>query len=165
VAALSDVQRLIDENERFAAQFDGSSLSPAPRAGLAIITCMDARIAVEAALGLGLGDAHVIRNAGGFATGDAIRSLVVSQQVLGTRAVLVIAHTRCGLLGADDHELRQRIETSTGVPTDMEFGAFADLEAMVREQVATLRAEPAILDVPVHGLIYDVDTGRLRRIT
>jgi carbonic anhydrase len=130
--------------------------------GLAILTCMDARIDVEDALGIRVGDAHIIRNAGGLATQDAIRSLVVSQQLLGTREIIVIAHTKCGLHGADELALRERIETSTGSTTDMGFGAFSDLEAMVREQVEVLRDEPVLLETEVRGLVYEVETGRLR---
>ena len=125
---------------------------------------MDARIDVEDALGLRVGDAHIIRNAGAFASEDAIRSLVVSQQLLGTREIVVIAHTQCGLHRANEDELRSRIQLSTGSVTDMEFGSFADLDAMVREQVEVLLDEPALLEVPVHGLVYEVETGRLRPV-
>ena len=125
---------------------------------------MDARIDVEDGLGLRVGDAHILRNAGGLATGDAIRSLVVSQQLLGTREIVVIAHTRCGLHGADEAAIRQRVRDSTGTATEMGFGAFDDLDAMVRDQVATLAAEPALLDVPIHGFVYEVETGRLRAV-
>jgi carbonic anhydrase len=125
---------------------------------------MDARIDVEDGLGLRVGDAHIIRNAGGLASADAIRSLVVSQQLLGTREVLVIAHTRCGLHGADETALRRRVRDSTGTATEMHFGTFADLDAMVREQVEILTSEPSLLDVPIHGLVYEVETGRLRPV-
>jgi len=125
---------------------------------------MDARIDVEDGLGLRVGDAHILRNAGGLATRDAIRSLVVSQQLLGTREIVVIAHTKCGLHGVDEAALRRKIEDSTGAATEMGFGAFEDLDATVREQVAILAAEPALLDVPVHGLVYEVETGRLREV-
>lgn len=154
--------RLLEQNERFAEAFDRSALTAAPLTGLAILTCMDARIDVEDALGLRVGDAHIVRNAGALASADAIRSLVVSQQLLGTREIVVIAHTNCGLHAADEAALRQRIEDSTGFATDMGFGAFEDLDAMVREQVEILRDEPSILEVPIHGLVYDVATGRLR---
>jgi carbonic anhydrase len=123
---------------------------------------MDARIDVEDALGMRVGDAHIIRNAGALATEDAIRSLVVSQHVLGTREIVVIAHTRCGLHGADEATIHARIADTTGTETDIELGAFADLEAMVREQVEILRDEPTLLDAPVRGLVYEVETGRLR---
>lgn len=154
--------RLLDQNERFAEAFDRSALTAAPLTGLAILTCMDARIDVEDALGLRVGDAHIIRNAGALASADAIRSLVVSQQLLGTREIAVIAHTNCGLHAADEAALRRRVEDSTGFTTEMGFGAFDDLDAMVREQVEILRDEPSILEVPIHGLVYDVATGRLR---
>ena len=125
---------------------------------------MDARIDVEDGLGLRVGDAHILRNAGGLATPDAIRSLVVSQQLLGTREIVLIAHTKCGLHGADEARIRQRVEDSTGTTTEMGFGAFDDLDAMVREQVAALADEPALLDVPIHGFVYEVETGRLREV-
>src|SRR6185503_4626560 len=110
-------ERILEHNERFVAAFDRSALTAAPLTGMAILTCMDARIDVEDALGLRVGDAHIIRNAGGLASNDAIRSLVVSQQLLGTREITVIAHTRCGLHGADEAALRRQIEDSTGGAT------------------------------------------------
>jgi len=139
-------------------------LTAAPVKRLAILTCMDARIDVEDGLGLRVGDAHILRNAGGLATPDAIRSLVVSQQLLGTREIVVIAHTKCGLHGVDEAALRQRIEDSTGTATEMGFGAFDDIDGMVREQIGILATEPALLDVPIHGLVYEVETGRLREV-
>lgn len=159
-----EFQRILEQNERFVEAFDRSGLTAAPLTGLAILTCMDARIDVEDALGLRVGDAHIIRNAGALASGDAIRSLAVSQQLLGTREVVVIGHTQCGLQDADEDELRSRIAETTGSETEMAFGAFPDLDAMVREQVEILREEPVLLDVPVHGLVYDVATGRLREV-
>jgi carbonic anhydrase len=159
-----EFERILEQNERFVEAFDRSALTAAPLTGLAILTCMDARIDVEDSLGLRVGDAHIIRNAGALASEDAIRSLVVSQQVLGTREIVVIAHTQCGLDGADEDALRARIADTTGFETEMAFGSFPDLEDMVREQVEILRDEPVLLDVPVHGLIYDVETGRLRTV-
>jgi carbonic anhydrase len=159
-----EFERILEQNVRFVEAFDRSALTAAPLTGLAILTCMDARIDVEDALGMRVGDAHIIRNAAGLATDDAIRSLIVSQQLLGTREILVIAHTRCGLLDADEADLRERIELSTGGTTEMGFGSFTDLDAMVREQVAILRDEPTILDVPIRGLVYEVETGRLRQV-
>ena len=139
-------------------------MTAAPLTGLSIVTCMDARIDVEDALGIRVGDAHIIRNAGALATEDVIRSLIVSQQLLGTREIILIAHTKCGLHGADETALRQRVEDSTGASTQMGFGAFDDLEAMVREQVEVLKDEPVLLDTEVRGLIYEVETGRLRPV-
>jgi carbonic anhydrase len=164
VAGNNEFERILEQNERFVEAFDRSALTAAPLTGLAILTCMDARIDVEDALGLRVGDAHIIRNAGALASVDAIRSLVVSQQLLGTREILVIAHTACGLHGADEYDLRERIELSTGSPTAMGFGAFDDLDAMVREQVEILLDEPSLLEVPVRGLVYEVETGRLRPV-
>jgi len=160
----SEYERILEENGRFTEAYDRSTLTAAPLTGIAIVTCMDARIDVEDALGLRVGDAHLIRNAGGFATQDAIRSLVVSQQLLGTREILVIAHTGCGLHGADEAAIRGRVQATTGHATDLVFGAFPDLESMVREQVRVLRSHPALLRIPVRGLIYEVESGRLRKI-
>lgn len=159
-----EFERILEQNERFVEAFDRSALTAAPLTGLAILTCMDARIDVEDALGLRVGDAHIIRNAGGFASADAIRSLIVSQQLLGTREILVIAHSKCGLHDADEADIRERIELSTGTATEMGFGSFTDLDAMVREQVEILRDEPTILEVPIRGMVYEVETGRLRQV-
>ena len=159
-----EFERILEQNERFVEAFDRSALTAAPLTGLAIVTCMDARIDVEDALGLRVGDAHIIRNAGALASEDAIRSLVISQQLLGTREILVIAHTSCGLHGASEDDIREKVELSTGSPTQMGFGSFTDLEAMVREQVEILLDEPALLETPIHGLVYEVETGRLREV-
>lgn len=156
--------RLLAHNERYTGAFDRSLLTAAPRTGLAILTCMDARIDLAGALGIEIGDAHVIRNAAGLASDDAIRSLAVSQQLLGTRAIVIIGHTRCGLEEADEADLRGRIERSTGAATAIAFGSFADLESTVRAQVEILRTHPVLLRVPVHGLIYEVETGRMRPV-
>jgi len=159
-----EFERILGENARYARTFDRSALTAAPVTGVAIVTCMDARIDVEDALGLRVGDAHIIRNAGALATRDVVRSLVVSQQLLGTREIVVIAHTRCGLHRADEQALRDRVAASAGATTDLTFGAFDDLDAMVGEQVRILRDEAALLDTPIHGLVYEVETGKLRRI-
>src|SRR3954471_16871506 len=126
-----EYDRVLAENRRYVEAFDRSALTAAPLSGLAILACMDARLDVEEALGLRTGDAHIIRNAGGLATDDAVRSLVVSQQLLGTNEVLVIGHTGCGLLGADESALRDRLVAATGQSVDLGFGAFDDLEASV----------------------------------
>ena len=159
-----EYERVLAENTRYAAAFDRSALTAAPLRGLAVLTCMDARIDVEDALGLRVGDAHIIRNAGGLAGPDAIRSIVVSQQLLGTREIVVIGHTRCGLHGVDERTLWDKVAASTGVETAIGFGAFTDLDAMVRGQVAILREEPTLLRVPIHGLVYEVETGLLREV-
>src|SRR6266850_2756240 len=130
--------RLMAENERYQEAFDRSALTAAPLSGLAIIACMDARLDVEEALGLRTGDAHIIRNAGGLATDDAIRSLIISQQLLGTDEIVVIGHTGCGLLGADEASLSKRLGASSGRSLDIAFGSFSDLETNIRLQVDRL---------------------------
>jgi carbonic anhydrase len=159
-----EYERLLAENERYVEAFDRSALTASPLTGLAIVACMDARLDVEEALGLRTGDAHIIRNAGAVATEDVVRSLIVSQQFLGTDEVVLIAHTRCGLLGADETALRARLTASTGQPLDLAFGAFDDLEAHVRRQVEVLRDHPWLKPVAVHGLVFDVATGRLHEV-
>ncbi len=158
---VAEYDRLLLENQRYVEAFDRSSLTAAPLSGLAVLSCMDARLDVEEALGLRTGDAHIIRNAGALATGDAIRSLIVSQERLGTTEILVIGHTGCGLEGADEVAIRSSLVNRTGADIDLSFGSFADLEASVRAQVAILRAHPWIRPVPIHGLVFDVATGRL----
>ena len=156
--------RVLAENERYTHVFDRSALTAAPVTGLAIVACMDARLDVEEALGFRTGDAHIIRNAGGIVTDDVIRSLLVSQHLLGTSEILVIAHTQCGLIDADEESLRVRLAEATGVVHDITFGAFSDLEASVRSSLGRLRSHAWLRPVPVHGLIFEVATGRLHEV-
>ena len=159
--------RLMAENERYTEAFDRSALTAAPLSGLAIVACMDARLDVEESLGLRTGDAHIIRNAGGLVTDDVIRSLVVSQQLLGTDAIIVIQHTGCGLHEVDERALRERVAAMAGVTEEdvgIEFGGFTDLAESVRTQVAILREHQLLRRVPVHGLVFDVSTGRLHEV-
>ncbi len=156
--------RILAENERYASQFDRSHLPMPPGRRLAVVACMDARLTVEDVLGLRTGDAHVIRNAGGLATDDAIRSLVISQHLLGTEEVVVVEHTGCGMLTFQDDPVREELTRSTGTDAGLELGAFPDLEANLRAQVERIRTHPWVKDVPVHGLIYEVETGRLREV-
>jgi carbonic anhydrase len=153
--------RILAENRRYVDAFDRSALTAAPLSGVAIIACMDARLDVEEALGLRTGDAHIIRNAGGLATDDAIRSLIVSQERLGTDEVIVIGHTQCGLEDADEDEMRASLAARTGQTLDLAFGSFPDLAASVRAQCERLRTHPWVRPVPIHGLIFEVETGRL----
>jgi carbonic anhydrase len=151
-------------NETYAAGFTKGDLTAPPRRRVAVITCMDARLDPARFLGLEEGDAHVIRNAGGRA-GDAIRSLVISQQLLGTREVVVVHHTDCGMLSFTDQQLRQKLHDELGADTDLEFLPFSNLEQSVRDDVATIRSSPLILqDATVRGFIYDVTTGRLQEV-
>ncbi|HEY3524213.1 MAG TPA: carbonic anhydrase [Candidatus Limnocylindrales bacterium] len=160
----SEYARALAENERYAAQFNRSALPMPPGRKLAVIACMDARLTVEDALGLRTGDAHVIRNAGGLASDDAIRSLVISQELLGTEEVLVIGHTDCGMLTFQDEAVQRDLAERTGADPDLPLGAFSDLERSVREQVDRIRDHPWTKDVPVHGLVFHTESGRLREV-
>ena len=159
-----EYERILAENARYTEAFDGSTLGAAPLSGLAIITCMDGRINVEQALGLRTGDAHIIRNAGGLATDDAIRSVIVSQELLGTDEIIVVGHTFCGLAGADDDAIATRLAARTGRRLDLAFGGFADVEEAVQASVERLRTHPWIRRVPIHGLVFDVKSGRLTEV-
>lgn len=160
----AEYERILAENLRYTESFDRSALTAAPLSGIAVVACMDARLDVEEALGLRTGDAHIIRNAGGLATEDAIRSLIVSQQFLGTDEIVVIGHTGCGLHRADEAALRERMREQTGRSLDIAFGSFEDLDASVRRQVEILRTHPWLKNVPVHGLVFEVETGRIYEV-
>jgi carbonic anhydrase len=163
-APAPQLARALSENDRYAAQFDRSSLPLPPGRKLAVLACMDARLTVEDALGLRTGDAHIIRNAGGLATDDAIRSLVISQHLLGTEEVIVVEHTGCGMLTFEDEPVREQIAETTGETVDLPLRPFANLEANLRAQVERIRSHPWVKDVPVSGLVYEVESGRLRQI-
>jgi carbonic anhydrase len=140
--------------------------TPKPRLRLAVLTCMDARIKLFDVLGLRHGDVHLLRNAGGLATDDALRSLLLSQHALGTREIMVIQHTDCGLHRLRDADLAGRIEATTGHRAAFEFGGFDDLDDSVRQSVARLRSEAALIGPPgsVRGFVYDVRTNELREV-
>jgi carbonic anhydrase len=139
---------------------------PSPAKGLAVLACMDARLDVAEVLGLEKGDAHVIRNAGGVVTDDAIRSLAISQRLLGTTDIVLIQHTGCGMLTFTDDEFRRRLEADTGVAPEWSAGAFTDLEESVRQSIARIKASPFIPSKDsVRGFVYEVETGRLREVT
>jgi carbonic anhydrase len=163
-APSAEYARILAENERYAAQFDHSALPLPPGRKLAVLACMDARLTVEDVLGLRTGDAHIIRNAGGLATDDAIRSLVISQNLLGTEEVIVIEHTGCGMLTFHDEDVQQDLAAKTGADVDLPLRAFPDLESNLKAQVDRIHAHPWTKEVPVHGLIYEVETGRLREV-
>ena len=163
----TEYARLLAENRRYTDAFDRSALTAAPLSKLAVVACMDARLDVEETLGLRTGDAHIIRNAGGLVTDDVIRSLIVSQQLLGTNEVIVIEHTGCGLFRADEPAIRARIAAELGIKVEevaLALGSFSDLEANVRVQVALLREHRLLRRVPVHGLLFDVSTGRIHEV-
>ena len=137
---------------------------PEPAKKLAVLACMDARFDPAALLGFGPGDAHVIRNAGGLASDDAIRSLSLSQHTLGTEEIVVIQHTDCGLLRVTDEQFAQHLEDHCGRRPEWRAGAFTDLEAGVRSAVTRLRESPFLLHPNVRGYVYDVETEELRPV-
>jgi carbonic anhydrase len=135
-----------------------------PSRRVAVVTCMDARINVYGLLGLSEGQAHVIRNAGGVVTADVLRSLAISQRVLGTREVMLVHHTRCGLIGFDADDFRRSILEETGVEPAWEDASIGDLDADVRAAVARVAADPTLATDLVRGFVYDVETARLREV-
>jgi carbonic anhydrase len=149
-------------NERYSQSFSKGDLPMPPGRQFAIVTCMDARIDPARALGLEEGDAHVIRNAGGIVSDDALRSLVISHHLLGTQEALVIGHSDCGMLTFTDDELRERLEPHAD---DVEFHSFADLEARVRESVRRIAESPLLPEsFTATGFVYDVRSGRLNEV-
>lgn len=158
-----EMDRLLAANRSFASDFQDGGLPAPPALGLAVVTCMDARMDPQRFLGLRPGDAHVIRNAGGRTTEDALRSLVVSSLLLGTHDVIVIHHTKCGMLTHSNEDIRREVRERTGTDADhIDFLPFTDLEESVREDVALVKDSGLLPDyVNVRGFIYDVETGRL----
>jgi carbonic anhydrase len=152
--------------DTFAARAAGADISsPRPTRHAAVICCMDARIDLFPTLGLRLGEAHIIRNAGGIATDDVLRSLALSQRTMGTREVMVVHHTDCGLDGLDSAALAADIEAELGTAPPFEWGAFDDLDASVRASVARIRAAPFLLHRDlIRGFVVSVSTGRLREV-
>ena len=162
---MSTIDELLQANEAYARTFDRGDLPLPPSRRIAILTCMDARILPSRALGLEEGDAHVIRNAGGRAR-DALRSLIISQRLLGTREIAVIHHTDCGMLTFSNRDLREKVKEDLGSDTgEFDFLPFQDLEGSVREDVEFLTAtqllDPSTL---IRGFIYDVRTGKLTEV-
>ena len=156
---------LLENNARYAEDFDKGDLPIPPGRGLAVVACMDARLNVPALLGIAEGDAHVIRNAGGVVTDDAIRSLVISQRLLGTREVMLIHHTDCGMLTFRDDEVKDAIEADTGLRPAFALEAFGDLEGDVRQSIGRVRANPFVPHKEaVRGFVYDCASGRLGEV-
>jgi len=162
---MSVSDELLQANAEYARKFERGNLAMPPARKLAIVTCMDARIVPSRAFGLQEGDAHVIRNAGGRAR-DALRSLVISQRLLGTKEIAVIHHTDCGMLTFSNRDLHAKVKSDLGADaSEIDFLPFSDLEESVREDVAFLLSNPLIPgDVVIRGFIYDVRTGTLREV-
>src|SRR3954452_19893878 len=163
---MSTTNELLRNNERYANSFEKSDLPMPPAKQIAIVTCMDARLSPYGLLGLSEGDAHVIRNAGGVITDDEIRSLVISQRLLGTEEIMLIHHTDCGMLTFSDDEFRKLVQQDCGIKPQWSAEAFDDLEEDVRQSVARIKASPFIpRKDQIRGFVYEVETGRLREVT
>jgi carbonic anhydrase len=159
------IDELLRNNEAFLAGFVPNELTASPTKRLAVVACMDARLDLFSALGLAIGDAHLIRNAGGVVTEDVIRSLAISQRLLGTREVMLIHHTGCGMLTFTDDEFRAEVQEDTGIKPPWAAEAFADLETDVRQSIARIETSPFLQHtVSVRGFVYEVETGRVREV-
>jgi carbonic anhydrase len=164
--SVSATDEVLRNNERYAAEFAKRDLPLPPAKKLAVLACMDARLDVQRILGLDEGDAHVIRNAGGVVTDDEIRSLAISQRLLGTEEIVLIHHTDCGMLTFGDDEFRRQIQAETGIKPEWPAESFSDLDEDVRQSVARIKASPFVpRKDSVRGFVYDVETGRLREVT
>jgi len=162
---MSVIDDLLSHNRNYVAHHGHRELPTMPKLHLAVLTCMDSRLDLFGALGLDLGEAHLIRNAGGLATEDAVRSLVLSQYLLKTEAVMVIHHTRCGLETFEENKLQAELEQVKGARVPFTLGAYDDVDESVREAVAILKASPFVEKIEIRGFVFNVDDGDLREIT
>ena len=162
---MSATDELLRNNESFAQGFNRGDLPMPPAKKVAIVACMDARVNPYPILGLELGDAHVIRNAGGVVTDDEIRSLAISQRLLGTEEIILIHHTDCGMLTFNDDDFRRQIQEDTGIKPPWSAEAFSDLEEDVRQSIERIKSSPFIPNKDsVRGFVYDVKTGELNEV-
>ena len=162
---MSVTDELLENNAAYAETFNKGELPLPPAKRVAVVACMDARLDVHKILGLQEGDAHVIRNAGGVITDDEIRSLTISQRLLGTREIILVHHTDCGMLTFTDEEFRQQIQEEVGIKPHFPMECFSDLEEDVRESIRRIQASTFIpYKDSVRGFIYEVETGRLREV-
>jgi carbonic anhydrase len=164
---MSTTDELLRNNDRYVAEFAHGELEAHPIRQVVLVTCMDARIDPALALGLVPGDAHVLRNAGGLVTDDVVRSLAISQHALGTREVMIVQHTQCGMHGLDENALALKIEAAAGTPpnANVRFGAFVDVDTSVQASVARLRGTDLLLHRDrIRGFVYEVETGKLREV-
>ena len=161
---MSVTDQYLENNEAYAAQFGGQLPLP-PASHVAVVACMDARLNVYGILGLTDGEAHVIRNAGGVVTDDEIRSLAISQRLLGTTEVILIHHTDCGMLTFTDDEFKRSIQDETGIKPEWAAEAFTDLDEDVRQSIARIKASPFIPHKDaIRGFVFDVATGKLNEV-
>jgi len=163
---LSVTDDLPANNQAYAEEFDKGDLPIPPARKIAVLTCMDARLSPYVMLGLNEGDAHVIRNAGGVVTDDEIRSLAISQRLLGTEEIMLIHHTDCGMLTFKDDDFSRQLQEDTGVKPSWPAESFSDLDEDVRQSIARIQASPFIpRKDSVRGFVYEVETGRLREVS
>jgi carbonic anhydrase len=161
---VSVIDEVLANNRAYVEGHGHRVLATSPRRHLAVLTCMDSRLDLFGALGLDLGEVHLIRNAGGLATDDAIRSLLLSQRLLSTRSIMVIHHTRCGLEGFEEEDLAAELEATIGQRPPFRLGAYRDVDADVRATMRTLSASPFVDNTDVRGFVFDVDDGGLREV-
>jgi carbonic anhydrase len=163
---MAQLNKILAANEKYSKGFKYGDLPTPPSRKLAILACMDARLTIEDFLGLSTGDSHIIRNAGGIATDDAIRSLIISHELLGTQEFLVVNHTDCGMLAFTDEDLRKKLkEKYKANANGLKFYSFPNLEQNVKDQVEKIKSTPFLpKDIPVYGFIYNVTTGKLVRV-
>jgi carbonic anhydrase len=160
------IDELLSNNERYASTFDKGDLPIPPAKRVAVLTCMDARLSPFVMLGLEEGDAHIIRNAGGVITDDEIRSLVISQRLLGTQEIMLIQHTDCGMLTFSDDEVKQQIHDDVGIKPHFALESFSDLDENVRQSIARIKSSPFVPKKDnIRGFVYEVETGRLREVS
>jgi carbonic anhydrase len=163
---MTATDELLDKARSYTEGFDKGDLPSPPAKKLAVVACMDARLNPQAILGLDVGDAHVIRNAGGAVTDDAIRSLSISQRLLGTEEIVLIHHTDCGMLTVSDDDFRSEVQKDTGIRPPWAAEAFSDLDEDVRQSMARIKTSPFIpRKESVRGFVYDVHDGSLREVT
>ena len=158
------IDELLEHNRAYVAGHGHRELPTAPQLHLAVLTCMDSRLDLFGALGLDLGQAHLIRNAGGIASDDAIRSILLSQRLLGTRSIMVIHHSRCGLETFEEESLQAELEEAFGERPPFALGAYRDVQANVQKTVATLRQSPFVDTTEVRGFVFNVDDGDLTEV-
>jgi carbonic anhydrase len=162
---MSVIDELVAHNRAYVDRHGHREMPTRPQLHLAVLTCMDSRLDLFGALGLNLGEVHLIRNAGGIASDDAVRSLMLSQRLLGTNAVMVIHHTRCGLETFEEDALADEIATLVGTRPPFRLGAYRDVDEDVRSTVATLMASPFIDSTEIRGFVLNVDDGDLREVS
>jgi carbonic anhydrase len=161
---MSVTDEVLRNAEQYASSFDKGDLPMPPARKLAVVACMDARLIPTRVLGLDEGDAHVIRNAGGVVTDDTIRSLAISQRLLGTEEIILIHHTDCGMLTFKDDDFKRSIQEETGVKPAWAAEAFGDVDEDVRQSIARIRSSPFVPKKNVRGFVYEVESGKLREV-